>query len=106
VKEGSRSQQTTRFSQMGSNTSTREKEGKDGQGKLHPVTPCVCIPPVDSPHPSDSPPAYTPDSARDIFRPEVLKFIEESVDGHSDELRKLSLSIHGTLWGRWYCGSY
>jgi hypothetical protein len=98
-KKDSHSEQRTSFSQMSNNTSTStgEKQNEDGHGKLNPATPCYCTPPTGAPIPSDNPPAYTPDSTRHIFRPDVLKFIEENIDGYSDELRKLSLKIHGGL---------
>lgn len=44
---------------------------------------------------SDKPPAYVKFNSSEIFRPEVLDYIEERVDGYSEELRKLSLDIHG-----------
>jgi hypothetical protein len=31
-----------------------------------------------------------------IYKPEVLKTIDETIHGFSDELRALSLDIHGT----------
>jgi hypothetical protein len=63
---------------------------------LSAATPCYCIPSGGAEvYMNDKPPAYTPSLSRDIFRPEVLKFIEETVDSYNDELRELSLKIHG-----------
>jgi len=43
---------------------------------------------------SDAPPVYTLDLTKEIFRPEVLKYIEENVDANNEDLRDLSLKIH------------
>jgi hypothetical protein len=80
--------------------STKPSNGEELKSGMSAATPCYCIPPV-GPVYSDSedkPPVYTSSLAGDIFRPEVLKFIEKTVDGYSDELRKLSLKIHGMLY--------
>jgi hypothetical protein len=78
----------------------KPSNGEELKSGMSAATPCYCIPPVTGPVYSDledKPPAYTFSLAREIFRPEVLKFIEKTVDGYSDELRKLSLKIHGML---------
>ncbi|KAL6305230.1 hypothetical protein BKA93DRAFT_731758 [Sparassis latifolia] len=46
-----------------------------------------------SPPTSEIPPAYTLRDAEDVFRPEVIKTIEETVDELNPELRELNLEI-------------
>lgn len=41
-----------------------------------------------------SPPTYIADGDADVYRPEVLKTIEDAIDRVSDDLRALSLEIH------------
>jgi hypothetical protein len=71
-----------------------EYPNEDTKSEMSAATACYCTP-TSAPYPSEKPPAYTPALASDIFRPEVLEFIEKTVDSHNDELRKLSLKIHG-----------
>jgi hypothetical protein len=48
---------------------------------------------------SDKPPAYSLGDVEqlEIWDTNILEFIEKKVDEYSDELRKLSLDIHGQL---------
>jgi hypothetical protein len=45
----------------------------------------------------DAPPAYHSEGKDDIYRPEVMKTIEDTLDELDSELRDLSLKIHG-VW--------
>ena len=74
---------------MDRNTSTSTGEGEFKAERCELIA---------TPSLSDKLPGYAPDPTREIFRPEVLKFIEECVDGYNDELRELSLKIHGQPW--------
>lgn len=43
----------------------------------------------------DAPPVYRPSvGTDDVYRPEVMKTIEEALDGLDSVLRELSLKIH------------
>lgn len=45
----------------------------------------------------DKPPSYSPAGTNEVFRPDVMKTIEETLTVLSSELRELSLKIHGEL---------
>ena len=47
--------------------------------------------------PADKPPSYSPAGMNEVFRPDVMKTIEETLIVSSSELRELSLRIHGEL---------
>lgn len=77
-----------------SNANEFKSEPRNG---LTAAAPCYCTSGAGAGvYPSDKPPAYTPQASKDIFKPEVLKYIEERVDKYNDDLRQLSLKIHGT----------
>ena len=45
--------------------------------------------------PADKPPSYSSTGTNEIFRPDVMKTIEKTLNDLSSELRDLSLMIHG-----------
>ena len=42
----------------------------------------------------DDPPAYSATMFKEVYRPEVMQTIEETIDELNSALRKLSLDIH------------
>jgi hypothetical protein len=83
-------------------TNLLSKGSREEKVNGDPSTACYCIPMNDASvngvqygFGKDKPPAYTPHLENDLFRPEVLEYIEERVDTYDKELRALSLNISG-----------
>ena len=73
---------------------TKEPIDVETKSTMTSATPCYCSSQGAATGYADKPPAYTPSLEKNIFRPEVLKFIEERTEFYSPELRELSLKIH------------